>query len=237
MPRITFVFFDHGGTLSFATKDQPEIIQDVLRENGYSFSIHNILQAIQKENKWWRENQSLRPRGQRKSLLVESNKVLLDSLGLKNTAYLAERMHKEWHAQAGFRLYSDVILCLNELRSRRMPMGVITQSLDTTEELARALMLEGLGHYFSVVATSESIGFDKPDARLFLAAAEYARQPPDSILYVGNRLDYDIKGATDAGMNPVLIDRLGDSDSKDFVTIHSLSELPQLLDKLKRTEE
>ena len=86
------------------------------------------------------------------------------------------------------------------------PMGIITQNLDTDAEFRdHALRINAIGEYFSVVATSESIGYDKPDPRLFLGAADRTGFSPESILHVGDKVELDVAGAEAAGMQAVLI--------------------------------
>ncbi len=230
MPRPLFVFFDHGGTLSHTTREHAEIVLGVLKQHGHTFTLEQVSRASEVSEAWWNENQNRLPRGQRKPLLVESQVVLLRVLGVREAKSVAEEIQSEWHVRAGFTLYPETISCLNELKTRRVPMGIITQNLDTSEEFRNhALLIEGIGHYFSVIITSESAGYDKPDPRLFLAAAESAGLPPQSILHVGDKRDLDVKGALAAGMDAVLVDRSRTSSKDKMNVIHSLKELPRLL--------
>ena len=226
----SIVLFDHGGTLSKTTKEHTEIVLDVLTEYGCRFTKEQVNDAFQISEKWWNENQHRLPRGQRRSLLVESNSILLRELGVKDVALLAEKIQSEWHARAGFTLYPDTIPCLNELKRRGMPMGIVSQNTDTNEEFRNlALRVEGIEHYFSVIVTSESAGHDKPDPRLFLAAADAAGVVPQQALFVGDKLDMDVNGAAAAGMQAVLIDRLEIMNRNEIPVIASLLELPKLL--------
>jgi len=221
-------FLDHGGTLSRVSKEHTEIVQDVLRESGREFSLQAIAKAYQVSERWWDENQNRLPRGRRKSLLVESTAVLLEKLSVGDSRSLAEKIQSEWHVRVGFRLYPDTIPCLEQLRKRGIPMGIITQNLDTDAEFRdHALRINGIGEYFSVVATSESIGYDKPDPRLFLGAADRTGFSPESILHVGDKVELDVAGAKASGMQAVLIDRSGiaNQGQERGRVISSLSEL------------
>lgn len=230
MPNVSFVFFDHGGTLSRVSKEHPQIVFDVLKEQGYEFSFEQVVNACKVSEAWWNENQDLLPRGRRRPLLIESHVVLLRNLGVSDSTGLAEEIEAEWHLRAGFTLYPDTVPCLEELKRRGIPLGIITQNLDTNEEFrSHALRTNGIDHYFSVIATSESVGYDKPDPRLFLRAAKLTGFAPKSIVYVGDKFDLDIRGAEAAGMKAVLINRAGISSPREVRTISSLSELSQLL--------
>jgi HAD superfamily hydrolase (TIGR01549 family) len=226
----SFVFFDHGGTLSHVTKNPSEIVRDLLREQGHEFPLENIEEAYQIADAWWNKNQGRLPRGKRKLLLQESHEVLMQNLGITDTKELAKKIEQEWHVRVGFVPYSDTIGCLEKLKERRIPMGIITQNLDTNEEFRQhALKITGIGDYFSVVATTESLGYDKPDPRLFLEAAKLTGFPVQSILHVGDNLDLDVKGASAAGMQAILIDRTTKSHEGHVQVIHSLDELPPLI--------
>ncbi len=228
--KVSFIFFDHGGTLSHTTNEPPEIVAEVLGENGYTFPVEQVLRASQVSEAWWSENQDRLPRGRRKPLLVESHAVLLRNLNVREAKSLAEKIQDEWHVRAGFTLYPETIRCLEDLRKQGIPLGVITQNLDTIEEFRNhALKIEGIGDYFSVIVTSESAGFDKPDPRLFRAAAKLAGLPPQSVLHVGDNLELDVQGAESAGMQAVLINRSENRNQRKVKVISSLSELSKLL--------
>ena len=156
--------------------------------------------------------------------------ALLRSLNVREAKPLAEKIQAEWHIRAGFTLYPETIRCLEDLRKQGIPMGIITQNLDTNEEFRNhALKIEGIGDYFSVIVTSESAGYDKPDPRLFLAAAELAGFPPQAILHLGVKPDLDVKGAESAGMHAVLVNRSGTTNQSKVKAINSLSELTKIL--------
>lgn len=92
------------------------------------------------------------------------------------------------------------------------------------------LAREGIQQYFSVIISSESAGYDKPDKRLYLKAAEMAGYSPGEIMHVGDTYELDVVGARSAGVRAVLIDRSGKSPSHDCETIKSLSTVPLLVD-------
>jgi len=230
MVNASFVFLDHGGTLSKVSREHPQIVLDVLGEEGYEFTLEQVEKECRVSEAWWDENQNRLPRGQRRPLLIESNTLLLKGLGVDGARRIAERIQTEWHARAGFRLYPDTLPCLEELKRRGLPMGIISQNLDTNEELRNhALQINHIGDYFSVVATSESMGYDKPDPRLFVEAAKLTGHTPESIVHVGDKIDMDVEGAMAAGMQAILIDRSGTTSRSGPRTISSLSELPLLL--------
>jgi len=62
-----------------------------------------------------------------------------------------------------------------------------------------------LSRYWDVMLCSEESGRLKPDPLSFLELARKMGKQPEEILYVGNKLSYDVVGAHAAGMKAALI--------------------------------
>lgn len=231
--KIRFVFFDHGGTLAYLNKDTPQIVQEILTESGYKLSLKQITDADKKAEAYWQERYQKLPRGLRFNdyIISDSYKELLSHLDVKHgLGELASKIASEWHDRAGITLYPDTIPCLEELKQLGLQMGVITQTLWTEEEFRRLhLKREGIEDYFDLVLTTESIGIDKPDTRLYLKAAYLAGRSPQEILHVGDSYELDVKGARSANMRAILIVRNERPTSHDCEAICSLHQLPQLI--------
>lgn len=67
----------------------------------------------------------------------------------------------------------------------------------------------GLKEYWDVVLCSEETGRLKPDQVPFITLAKALETAPGRILYVGNSVEYDIKGAKRAGFQAALIQNPG----------------------------
>ena len=89
--------------------------------------------------------------------------------------------------------------------------------------------MEGIEHYFNPVLTTESVGYDKPDKRLYLKAIDLASHEPQEIMHVGDNYELDVKGAGSTGMRTVLIIREGKAASHDCTTSRSLTQLQKML--------
>ena len=94
-------------------------------------------------------------------------------------------------------------------------------------------VLEDLGwlRYFDGVIISAVSGVEKPDPRLFEEALEVSSVARDRVVHVGNDPIADIRGAVEAGIDTVLVDRKGDVEAPwaTFV-IPDLSRLPELVE-------
>lgn len=78
---------------------------------------------------------------------------------------------------------------------------------------------------------SEEAGYHKPDRRVFFQALKMAGDKlPAEVLYIGDNLEADIKGALGAGLTPVFMDIKNNQTPPDgVVKIQRLSQLLSLL--------
>ncbi len=63
----------------------------------------------------------------------------------------------------------------------------------------------GLLSHLEFVVDSAEVGMEKPDPRIFRAAAERLALDPSACAYVGDIYEIDVVGAAGAGMRPILI--------------------------------
>jgi len=63
----------------------------------------------------------------------------------------------------------------------------------------------GIADYWDAVLCSEETGRLKPDPIPFRALSAALQVPPERILYVGNSIEYDIRGAKQAGFKAALV--------------------------------
>jgi putative hydrolase of the HAD superfamily len=118
------------------------------------------------------------------------------------------------------RAYPDAPAALATLAGRGYRMGVISNA----DGRVRGLLEQaGLSSYFELVLDSAEVGLEKPDRRIFLAAAERLGLPPASCAYVGDIYEIDFVGARSAGLEAVLIGP--GAAPEDIARVSSLEEL------------
>ncbi|GAA2844099.1 hypothetical protein Acy02nite_68870 [Actinoplanes cyaneus] len=127
-------------------------------------------------------------------------------------------------------LYPDVRPALTALRAAGYWVGIAGNQTIRAGRILRALDLPT-----DMIATSDDWGVSKPDLGFFEALAKETPFSPEATLYVGDRLDNDIRPAALAGFKTALIKRgpwatiqQHDPDSAQLPTmrIDSLTELP-----------
>jgi HAD superfamily hydrolase (TIGR01549 family) len=112
----------------------------------------------------------------------------------------ADAGRPEWFGEDD--LYPDVRPAMNELRERGFWLGLAGNQTVTAGKILRELALP-----VDLVATSDDWGVSKPDSGFFQALAGAVPNEAGEILYVGDRLDNDIRPACRAGMKTALIRR------------------------------
>jgi HAD superfamily hydrolase (TIGR01549 family) len=69
----------------------------------------------------------------------------------------------------------------------------------------------GLSHHFKVSVAAHQLGCAKPDAAIFLAACRELGVAPGDAVYVGDDVLLDVRGAQQAGLRAVWLNRTGSS--------------------------
>ncbi len=153
------------------------------------------------------------------------------------------RVPEEKQSEIGLRMaegfkeistWSDVLPetpgVLECLKQRGYFLGVISNSLGLIEEQLRRA---GLAAYFGFILDSHYVGVEKPHPEIFQLALSRAGCKPSEALYVGDLYSTDIGGAQNAGLQGVLIDRVGAYPHAKSLRIASLSELDSILRSLE----
>lgn len=128
-------------------------------------------------------------------------------------------------------LYPDVRKCLTSLKEQGYFIGVAGNQTTRAGRFLRELNLPA-----DLIATSDDWGAEKPSRSFFEKLVSASGFRPHEIVYVGDRIENDIRPAHEAGLQTVLIRRgpwgYINADSADASAadhrIDSLSELQEL---------
>lgn len=144
--------------------------------------------------------------------------------GLDEARDIRDRIiYSGWeHSFRNVRPYEGVREALLRIREEGIKLAALSDF-----PVGRKLSFFGLDGLFDVVlGYPESVRL-KPRPEPFLLMAEKLSLAPENIIYVGNRLDYDVRGAENAGMRGALIGPPGRKAPPDVTTYHDYRHLAE----------
>ncbi len=124
---------------------------------------------------------------------------------------------------------------LARLEKMGLKLGILSNTFVSAHSLEKHLEQIGILDFFGVRLYSYEFDFRKPDTRIFKIAAERIGERPENIMYVGDRIDKDIKPTLKLGMHAVLKDACTNAGKKlpeDARKITHVSELPGLIEAI-----
>ncbi|MDX2822101.1 HAD family hydrolase [Streptomyces ipomoeae] len=134
------------------------------------------------------------------------------------------------HYERAWALFPDVLPALDVLAVSHRHAVLSNSSLPVQERKLRTL---GVWDRFETVLCAAELGVHKPAAEAFHAACEALALSPHEVAYVGDHPEIDGRGAAEAGLLSVWIDRDGAYATVDPPTgphrIATLAELPAIL--------
>lgn len=148
--------------------------------------------------------------------------------------------------EKSWRAHDDVLPILAELRAAGMPLGIVSNAmtkLQVQKLTAAGLNPAGGGEdwFGDRIIGVDTLGFGKPDPRIFEAGCALLGVEPARVAYVGDEPDVDARAAADAGLYGVWLDRPGirrhgpsagapkDATGERLARITTLAELPVAL--------
>ncbi|UCE61629.1 MAG: HAD family hydrolase [Phycisphaerales bacterium] len=131
-----------------------------------------------------------------------------------------------------FTVDADALTVVEQLRDAGLKLGLVSNTVLPGLTIDDFLGQQGFLDYFPVRVYSSDVGYMKPDRRIFALALDRIGVSAERTLFVGDRLDNDIKGASRVGMTTALYVR-GDKDPgarprPDYV-FRSLAEVPDII--------
>ena len=131
------------------------------------------------------------------------NRLLWETLGITFNVSSAELEREFWNTALRFSPTDGIFGVLDTLERNQIKTGILSNTAMTGRVLEEELAKHNLAHRFSFLISSADYGFRKPHYRIFQVAVRKMGLEPQDIWFVGDKLEYDIKGAIDAGLQPV----------------------------------
>lgn len=132
-----------------------------------------------------------------RAMLAESG-VDVDDDALREYL-LAE--HAAWAPARRIASMSEALL--DSLRERGLKTGLVSNTMDPRWILLRDLEEQHLAERLDAVVFSSEVGVRKPHPEIFRRALDQLGVAAERALFVGDRLDADVRGARDVGMRTV----------------------------------
>ncbi|MCK6445755.1 MAG: HAD-IA family hydrolase [Planctomycetes bacterium] len=221
---IKAVFLDAGGTLLAEKLPRAAIYANVARELGVSATeaaLRPLLSRIAGEmprtagggfrysEAWFGEVNA---------------RVFGREFGLSDAAvaHACRLLFAHFAEPANFRVYDGAIELVAELKARGLVVGVVS---NWSERLEGLLVGLGLRQHLDLVVVSAVERCEKPERTIFARALARAGAEPTTTLHVGNDVEKDARGATEAGLQTVLVDHHGEIEPGPFPCVRGLGEL------------
>ena len=227
------VTFDVGGTLLHSDPSPAEIYSAELSRLGRAVSAEDVGPVFAGA---WAEMQSRTPPGEDRYASIPGGerawwgqfvREVLDRLHHEAPwDVLLDRLYAAFSSPTIWKTYPGARATLAELATHGFKLAVIS---NWDGRLPKILADLGLIESFQVVTVSSIAGVEKPASEIFETTLAELGAPAVAALHVGDSPVEDYRGALDAGLDAVLIDRSGLFVGAPFQRIDALTDLLDLV--------
>jgi putative hydrolase of the HAD superfamily len=113
-------------------------------------------------------------------------------------------LYAAFSSPSAWRVYDDVLPCLEQWRRRGLKLGAISNWDDRLRPLLQQL---GLAKWFDAIVISAEVGITKPHPAIFQRAANLLQTEPSALLHLGDNRVEDFDAARAAGFQALLLRR------------------------------
>ena len=223
---IKAVLFDLGNTLVKYDFGSPEeVFQRVLISMGISKSLDDMKKAFLNAEREAEDINLLSSLGKIKceEFWYQWDSLVLKHLKIEETGELPKIIQSRWFDFVDSTLYPEVKDVLSELKQRGLKIGLISTAYE--EEIHFILEKADLEKTtFDIIVGVDTIKKVKPNPDIFKYAITKLDVKLEETMFVGDSVDADYKGAENAGIHALLIDRTEKKQS-DLRTIKNLKEI------------
>ena len=213
------MFFDAYGTLIHFPQDPSpfDYMADALRRAGVALPRPRVDAALRAEMRYYKAHfASVRTADDLERLRAADARVYLQALGDTGSVLLdVNHIADELTAAYPTRVLPDARPAIDLVRAAGVRAGVLS---NYSYLLPLVLDEVGLGDCLDPVVFSAAVGAEKPDPRIFAAAAAAVGADLDDCVLIGDDLTNDVAGAQRCGMPVVWLARDG-SDVPPGVTV------------------
>lgn len=227
---IKFVLLDIDDTLLDFGKAEAAAIRKTFNHIGIPVSDELIRRYSEINDMQWKRLE----KGEltREQVLVHRFDILFDELGLKIPSEMVQATY-EYLLGVGHYFIDGAEELLKTLYGS-YELYIVSNGTANVQE--RRIKSADIGKYFNGIFVSEHIGYEKPRKEFFDSCfAQIPDFDKEKAIIVGDRLSSDILGGINAGVKTCWFNRKNDAPDPEIPAdyeIHSLAELPALLEKI-----
>jgi putative hydrolase of the HAD superfamily len=221
--KIETVMFDFVDTLAYEVKEDYVNYYSVLKELGYTTEQLEFKKGYDTARKWLQRE---REEGRIWTEETRSDFIrrILKNLKLQASDEVINRVIDIFPYKVEFKAFKDVEPTLSQLRQKKFKL-VICSNISSERNLRIYLKSSNLEKYFDALVASGTVGYEKPDPKIFEIASRLSMTKPERMIHIGDLYEYDYIGAESAGIRALLIDRNGRYKDKKFTRIPQLDKV------------
>ncbi|HEU0002750.1 MAG TPA: HAD-IA family hydrolase [Ktedonobacteraceae bacterium] len=235
---IRTIFFDAGFTLLHPNPSTAEICQRICRQLDLHIHLEKLQERItDAENFFFSQTRLRRYMWDSEQTInafwieyyMNFLRPFVEEQDETRLYELARLITHEFDQHTSWQTYPDVVPTLDALKEKNYTLGVIS---DWGIALGHILHELRLNKYFDSLVVSALARHAKPSPSLYDLALQRANSIADYTLHIGDSYILDVLGARAAGITPILLDRDRKLQASkiDCIVIHSLSDIPKLLE-------
>jgi putative hydrolase of the HAD superfamily len=146
----------------------------------------------QHEYQWWRE----------------INRLTFTAVGaweqFDDFELFFQEVYRYFATAGAWKIYPDTIAALENWQRSGVQLAVVS---NFDSRLHTVIQVLGLDRYFSTVTISTEVSAAKPQAEIFAAAVSKYQCAPQSAWHIGDSLEEDYLGASNAGLTAIWLNR------------------------------
>jgi putative hydrolase of the HAD superfamily len=242
------LFFDLGNTLIYFDGEWPEVLLRAsrklwqsLHEAGLELDDRLFYQEFfERLNEYYIERETdcteLTTAYLLRQLLAEKGYINVSESTIRSAlASMYSVSQEHWHVE------EDTRAVLTELKQQGYKLGIISNAGDD-QDIQQLVDKAEIRSFFDLIISSAAMGIRKPDPRIFEWAIAQLEVDHHRVAVIGDTLDADILGAKGADLFSIFLTRRADTPAnralldniKPDAVIHTLGELPDLLESIKK---
>ncbi len=213
------ITFDVGGTLIECRPSVGHLYAEVAATHGYPQLSPRQLNRRFKEA--WKELKDFRHTFNDWANLVDA--TFGELVHPPPSVTFFPELYNRFSDTDAWRVFEDVFPVLEDLKSRGIALGIISNWDERLRPLLRGLKLD---RYFDVIVVSCEAGAHKPSPTIFEQACSALSAHPANTLHVGDNFEMDVAGARAAGMQARWLRRGASEASRTAITsLRALNKL------------